>query len=106
MANVNIKNILLIGRTGNGKSTLANVLADTNIFTESADSVSETRSIKTKTFELGLDDEKAKYCVIDTVGVGDTQLDTKDVLYKLGKVAYFVKKNGLNQIFFVTSGRF
>jgi hypothetical protein len=106
MANVNIKNILLIGRTGNGKSTLANVLTDTNAFTESADSTSETRSIKTKGFKLGLENEKVKYCVIDTVGVGDTQLDTKDVLYKLGEVAHFVKENGLNQIFFVTSGRF
>jgi len=55
-----IKNILLIGRTGNGKSTLANVLTGTDNFIESADSTSETKSIKTRVFEIGLENERVK----------------------------------------------
>jgi len=96
------RNILLIGRTGNGKSTLANVISGADDFLESADSTSETRSIKVRKFEI----DEVKYCVIDTIGVGDTKLDTKAVLFRLGEIAHFIGKEGLNQIFFVTSGRF
>jgi len=45
-----IKTILLIGRTGNGKSTLANVVSGTNKFTESEFAVSETKKIAEHTF--------------------------------------------------------
>src|SRR4051812_21778767 len=47
-----INNILLIGRSGNGKSTLANVITGTNEFKESKLSVSQTRNIQSKEFEV------------------------------------------------------
>ncbi|RHZ35518.1 GTPase [endosymbiont GvMRE of Glomus versiforme] len=102
MVTVN-KNILLIGRTGSGKSSLANVLSGTDEFVESANGTSETKSIKEKRFEI----DGVKYCVIDTIGIGDTQLDdTKKVLFRLGEIARFIENEGLNQIFFVTGSRF
>lgn len=78
---VEIRNIILIGRTGNGKSTIANVLINETdregnfkdfkeFFKESERSVSETR----KTDMKKLEEDGLKYRIIDTVGIGDTSL--------------------------------
>ena len=45
------------------------------------------------------------YRVIDTVGIGDTQLTEEEVLNKIAEATYSVK-NGLHQILFVTNSRF
>ncbi|CAG8640810.1 3820_t:CDS:1 [Ambispora leptoticha] len=104
-----IRNIILFGRTGNGKSTLANVLTKSpNFFTESAGSVSETREIQIKEFEEEINsngEEAIKYRVIDTVGIGDTRLTEQGVLYKIAEACHYIK-DGLNQILFITNGRF
>jgi GTP-binding protein EngB required for normal cell division len=102
----NHKNILLIGRTGNGKSTLANVIINKNdnfeeIFRESGGSTSKTREIKEEVFETN----KIKCRVIDTPGLGDTSLSRVKTLQEIAKV-YDKVKNGLSQILFVSSGRF
>jgi GTP1/Obg family GTP-binding protein len=97
----NTRNILLIGRTGKGKSTLANVLTGNGRFKEGKYGASETRNIKAEVFEH----EGVKYRVIDTVGIGDTKLTEKEVLDKLAEAAYAVK-DGLHQVLFVSSGRF
>lgn len=95
-----VRNILLIGRTGNGKSALANVISDTNKFREIEDSVSETKELELEMFKY----QGIKYRVIDTVGIGDTKLKSKDVLNRVAKACYEVRE-GLNQIFLVIGGR-
>lgn len=102
-----IKNILLIGRTGNGKSALANVFLNQNnnfeeIFEEGHNSsTSKTRKISDETFEIN----GIKYRIIDTIGLGDTKLLESEVLHEIAKV-YDKVKDGLNQVFFVISKRF
>lgn len=107
------RNILLLGRTGNGKSTLANVLLNRNgefeeVFKESSESTSETRDLQIELLEMNVDNEgreKIDYRIVDTVGVGDTKLDPQGVLWKLARIAHELR-DGLNQVLFVTRGRF
>jgi len=106
---VNAKNILLIGRTGGGKSTLANVLTNTNKFGESSSTISATKEIQIELAEIDLardGSKKLNYQIIDTIGIGDTEMTPQGVLIKLAEMASLVKKEGLNQILFVTGGRF
>ncbi|MEG7979054.1 MAG: 50S ribosome-binding GTPase [Mollicutes bacterium UO1] len=103
---LNTRNILLIGKTGNGKSTLANVLVNKNnnfeeVFKESEFAVSETKETQIECFE----EDGIKYQIVDTIGIGDTQLTTHEVLEKIADTIYLIGDN-LNQIIFVTSGRF
>lgn len=95
------KNILLLGRTGNGKSTIGNVISGKNELKEGEFGVSETKDIQALEFEVYGD----KYRLIDTIGIGDTELSLREVLYKFAKMSRYAKE-GLSQVFFVTSGRF
>src|SRR4051812_10130625 len=109
-----IRNVLLIGRTGSGKSTLGNVLINKNknfeeVFRESDGSVSATKDVKEEIAEIDLNrdgSEKVKYRIIDTIGIGDTKLTTQGVLTKLAEMAGRIKEEGLNHILFITQGRF
>src|SRR5438045_7865314 len=111
---VDTRNIILIGRTGGGKSTLGNVLINKNdnfdeAFEESDGGASKTKKVEERTFEVNLNEdgsEKIKYRVIDTIGLGDTNLTPQGVLIRLAEIADRVKKEGLNQILFVNKGRF
>jgi GTP-binding protein EngB required for normal cell division len=114
---MNIKNILLIGRTGGGKSTLANVLVNQfknnepfrEVFKESAGSTSQTKEIQIKEFIINITEdgsEKIRYLVVDTAGFGDTQLTTKEVLQLLEGLVEIIGNDGINQIFLVSGGRF
>ncbi|RHZ35747.1 protein kinase [endosymbiont GvMRE of Glomus versiforme] len=103
---IQYRNILLIGRTGNGKSALANVLANKEgefeeFFKEGRGSTSETRKINDKLFEIN----GIKYRIIDTPGLGDTKLTKIQTLQEIAKV-YDKVKDGLSQILFVNNGKF
>lgn len=98
-----IKTILLIGRSGRGKSTLANVITDTNDFKESSGSVSETKKVQFEKFEDT--DNKINYAIIDTPGIGDTKMSDDEVLNIIAEAIY-LGKDGISQVFFVNDGRF
>ncbi|CAI2164582.1 18999_t:CDS:2 [Funneliformis geosporum] len=104
------KKILLIGGTGKGKSTLANVLFNSEIFKESELSVSETRNIQSEVFDPGFtaEQEEAKkilYHIIDTPGLGDTKLSERAILDIIEEAVYLVR-DGVSQVLFITDGRF
>ncbi|CAJ0841218.1 54_t:CDS:1 [Entrophospora sp. SA101] len=75
--------ILLFGRVGGGRTTLANVINNTNNVEEST----------------------CKYKIIDTIGIGDKRLTPQEILYNFAETADDIK-GGFNQILFVTNGRF
>lgn len=93
---------------------MANVLVNKNeefeeVFKESAKSVSETKNIKAEKFTINLSEdgkEKINYLAIDTIGFGDTKLSNKEVLQLLQDLVPTIGDDGLNQILFVTDGRF
>ncbi|RIB20226.1 hypothetical protein C2G38_2141264 [Gigaspora rosea] len=114
-----IKNILLIGRTGQGKSALSNILVNeekifekngefNEIFKESEKSLSQTKKIQEELFnvERNINGKvmNVKYRIIDTVGIGDTSLSLRTVLVEIAKGCKKVKK-GINQILFVCGER-
>ncbi|CAG8523284.1 22291_t:CDS:2 [Gigaspora rosea] len=65
-----VKNILLIGSAGKGKSILANIVTGTNEFEESSSRIYGTNKPKSKEFE----DEGIKYRIIDTLGISDSTI--------------------------------
>ncbi|UZO10094.1 uncharacterized protein OCT59_001692 [Rhizophagus irregularis] len=95
------KNVIIIGHTGGGKSTLCNVLTDSDEFDESGNSFSVTNSFQKKNFQwMG-----KCFNVVDTIGVGDTKLSTRRVLYKILDGIFSIPE-GISQILFVVDGRF
>jgi len=68
---------------------LANVLSDTDKFKESQSLVSETEEIQTEEFEHN----GFKYCVIDTIGIGDTKLKPQEVMIRIAEACEKVSKN-------------
>jgi len=98
-----IRNILVIGITGNGKSALANVLTSTDEFAEKASSTSVTKNFQ---FSDVFEYQGKKYRIIDNIGFGDTNnISEKDVLFKIGEGINSAKE-GVNQVLFVFKGRF
>ncbi|XP_065197724.1 uncharacterized protein LOC135829248 [Sycon ciliatum] len=97
-----------MGKTGNGKSAVANVLAgdyDGGLFTESSNPASETSGLPTHTVLVSYAGKDHAIKIVDTIGYGDTSLSKKAVLHALAKVAQTCTE-GINQILFVTRGRY
>lgn len=101
-----VRNILIIGITGSGKSALANALSSesgSDQFGEEGSSVSVTKGFRSSDiFEyLG-----KKYRIIDNIGFGDTNnISEEEILLKIGEGIHSVKE-GINQIIFVFKDRF
>nr|CAG8626484.1 418_t:CDS:2 [Entrophospora candida] len=84
-----------------GKSTLANVISNSKNYDVSHRSVSSTKDTNIHNYTV---DGKV-YKIVDTVGIGDTKMTPKEVVSKLVMTAEAIKY-GINQVLFVTSGRF
>ncbi|CAG8556711.1 822_t:CDS:1 [Acaulospora morrowiae] len=93
--------ILLVGKTGNGKSTIANVLTNTKDFKEFSGSQSGTKKIRVGKFQH----EEIEYTVIDTPGINDTNPENEKNIYMEIVEAVYSFKDGINQVLFVTKGR-
>lgn len=97
------KIILLVGRTGGGKSTLANVLSGIeNASAESELSTSKTREIQKIEFNYG----EEVYQIVDSVGIGDTTRTQAEVLKEIVKWwPKEVERRKIKQVLFVVGER-
>eukprot|EP00043_Microstomoeca_roanoka_P008469 m.81558 g.81558 ORF g.81558 m.81558 type:complete len:273 (-) comp14254_c0_seq6:184-1002(-) len=97
-----VRTILVIGRTGGGKSTVGNVIVNKpDAFVESEFGVSETKHFNKA--EVTVDG--VTFRVIDTIGIGDTELTEEEVLMRLASTCHECK-DGIHQVLFVTRDRF
>src|SRR6185295_6730562 len=83
------------------KSTLANILSETDEFKEGDGDGSTTKELKTKEFEY----KGNKYRVVDTIGIGDTNRPYKEIMIELSKACHAIEE-GLYQILFVVGKKF
>eukprot|EP01113_Clastostelium_recurvatum_P012863 TRINITY_DN1670_c0_g1_i3.p1 TRINITY_DN1670_c0_g1~~TRINITY_DN1670_c0_g1_i3.p1 ORF type:complete len:250 (-),score=25.18 TRINITY_DN1670_c0_g1_i3:271-1020(-) len=93
--------VVILGSTGDGKSTLANVITGTDEFVENPFAASETRHHKTVQYR----DRDTVIEVTDTIGVNDTGLTQQQVLLKLADTCYDLR-DGFNHVLMTTTGRF
>lgn len=103
-----VRNILIIGMTGSGKSSLSNTLTNTNIFESGNQSISLTKYFKSsKEFDWEFNSNHYKFKVIDNIGFGDSQGEdfTEQILYRIGEGIKEIEGE-INQILFLIRGRF
>ncbi|XP_062522767.1 uncharacterized protein LOC134197453 [Corticium candelabrum] len=100
------RTVVLLGRTGAGKSTCANVLADeTDLFKTSGGSTSETKEMQREIVSVDWPNKTYKVKIVDTIGIGDTELSQHEVLHRLALTCHECT-DGINAVFFLVKNRF
>ena len=100
-ANYKQMTAILMGKTGHGKSTLSNLLSNSNDFAIGDDTRSCTKEIKLKYFVN--QENKAKISIIDTPGLSDSDGDDNKIINDMKK--YLIKSDipRINTILIVIS---
>ena len=103
------RTVVFIGRTGGGKSTCASVIAgssdsDAPHFESSDSCASGTKDIDAKTVIVDWEDQTYSLKIVDTIGIGDTDLGHDQVLQRLATVCHECRE-GINALYFVIGGR-
>lgn len=93
-----IKNLLIIGHTNVGKSTLCNVLSDSDDFEENDYTAKKTRNFQEKVFIFN----ETKYRIVE---IGVDSVEMKDLYNKIGEIVYSMPE-GISQVLFLVDGRF
>ncbi|RIA88995.1 hypothetical protein C1645_217430 [Glomus cerebriforme] len=93
-----IKNLLIIGRTDGGKSTLCNVLCDTKDFEESEYTAKVTKNFQRNDFTWN----GTKYRVVE---IGIRSVEKKGLYNKIVEGIYSMPE-GISQVLFVVDERF
>jgi len=86
--------VMMFGMTGAGKSALGNLLADTSIFQSGDDTASVTNLDSIMKFEA----EDKSFILLDTIGLGDTEIDQDKVVANIRDVALSAP-NGVDCLF-------
>lgn len=99
--NDKVKVIIIVGKTGTGKSSLGNLLLNQKRFAVCHGSFSQTKIV-----ECGF----VNYCgtwykIIDTVGICDDELTTEDVLSRIAHVVDEIPNGELAQLLLVYDGK-
>ena len=84
-------NIILLGKTGHGKSTLCNLLSNSTKFRVGHDTKSTTQEIETS--EIINEENKVKLNIIDTPGFSDSGGADKDLIHINALIKYLEDKS-------------
>ena len=84
-------NIILLGKTGHGKSTLCNLLSNSTKFRVGHDTKSTTQEIETS--EIINEENKVKLNIIDTPGFSDSGGADKDMIHINALIKYLEDKS-------------
>ena len=96
---VNKRNVIVIGVTGCGKSTICNKIIGEESFNVVEGFMTGTNEIKSETRQVNYEDTKLNITIIDTVGISDPRRSSTNTV---NKIQQKVKEmGGLNLVLFV-----